>query len=131
MITVLIDDRRSFVDGRACIVLRTLSEALEFMKSDPGRIDELWLDHDLGWDDLLGTLADIMPLITVLEEASFNGHPYDIGTIYVHTANPPAQMTMSSALGRYGYCVITVNADWNGILMDMDMLAAMNERSLR
>jgi len=131
MTTVLIDDRRSFVDNRPCIILRTLSEALWFLHNDPGRIDELWLDHDLGWDDLLGTLADIMPIISMLEEASFNDRPYDIGTIYVHTANPPAQMRMSSALGRYGYHVITVNADWDGVLMDMDMLAAMNERSLR
>ncbi|MFI1104589.1 cyclic-phosphate processing receiver domain-containing protein [Streptomyces melanogenes] len=37
-------------------------------------IDELWLDHDLGGDD------SILPVMTLLEEAAFNGRPFRIGT---------------------------------------------------
>ncbi|MEU1465665.1 cyclic-phosphate processing receiver domain-containing protein [Streptomyces sp. NPDC005727] len=45
-------------------------------------IDELWLDHDLGGDD------SILPVVTLLEEAAFNGRPFRIGTVFVHSANP-------------------------------------------
>ncbi|MFE3195178.1 cyclic-phosphate processing receiver domain-containing protein [Nocardia sp. NPDC059240] len=62
-------------------------------------IDELWLDHDLGGDDT------IMPVVTVLEEAAFDGHPFDIGIIYVHSANPIGAETVVRVLSRWGYPV--------------------------
>ncbi len=86
-----------------------------------GRIDELWLDHDLGYCPEHG-VETIMPVVTILEKAAFEGHPYDIGKIWVHTANPGAQLTMVRSLTARGYNVEAINADWEGILIDMDFL---------
>jgi hypothetical protein len=53
-------------------------------------LDELWLDYDLGEDDT------IWPVVAVLERAAFEDHPFDIGIINVHSANP-AGAAMSGA----------------------------------
>ncbi|MET7661792.1 cyclic-phosphate processing receiver domain-containing protein [Streptomyces sp. NPDC005356] len=62
-------------------------------------IDELWLDHDLGGND------SIMPVVTLLEEAAFNGRPFRIGTVYVHSANPIGAETVVRSLTRWNYQV--------------------------
>lgn len=62
-------------------------------------IAELWLDHDLGGDD------SILPVVTLLEEAAFNGRPFQIGTIFVHSANPSGAETVVRALTRWDYRV--------------------------
>ncbi|WP_329598042.1 hypothetical protein OIE43_21995 [Streptomyces pseudovenezuelae] len=62
-------------------------------------IDELWLDHDLGGDD------SILPVVTLLEEAAFNGRPFRIGTVYVHSANPIGAETVVRSLTRWNYQV--------------------------
>nr|WP_071808555.1 cyclic-phosphate processing receiver domain-containing protein [Couchioplanes caeruleus] len=49
---VLVDDLRSFVDGRPAKVARTSSAGVELLDRHRSyRLDELWLDHDLGDDD--------------------------------------------------------------------------------
>ncbi|MFI6522762.1 cyclic-phosphate processing receiver domain-containing protein [Spirillospora sp. NPDC050679] len=81
-------------------VARTSREGLLLLEGHRDRyIDELWLDHDLGEDD------DILPVVTLLEEAAFRGRPFRIGTIYVHSANPIGAETVVRALGRWGYRV--------------------------
>ncbi|MER6086337.1 cyclic-phosphate processing receiver domain-containing protein [Streptomyces sp. NPDC001833] len=62
-------------------------------------IDELWLDHDLGGDD------SILPVVTLLEEAAFNGRPFRIGTVFVHSANPIGAETVVRSLTRWNYQV--------------------------
>ncbi|MFF4152761.1 cyclic-phosphate processing receiver domain-containing protein [Streptomyces sp. NPDC001651] len=62
-------------------------------------IDELWLDHDLGGDD------SILPVVTLLEEAAFDGRPFQIGTVYVHSANPIGAETVVRSLTRWNYQV--------------------------
>ncbi len=57
------------------------------------RLDELWLDHDLGEDDT------IWPVVEVLERAAFDGRPLDVGVINIHSANPVGATKM--ALGRF------------------------------
>lgn len=67
---ILVDDLRSFVDGRPAEVARTSAAGVELLdrrRSD--RLDELWLDHDLGDDDT------IWPVVEVLERAAFEGRP--------------------------------------------------------
>ena len=93
---MLIDDLRSFVDGRAAEVART-RRGLERRRGQ--RLDELWLDHDLGGEDT------IWPVVEVLERAAFEESPFDIGTVYVHSANPPGAAKIVQALGRWGYRV--------------------------
>ncbi|MET7388525.1 cyclic-phosphate processing receiver domain-containing protein [Streptomyces sp. NPDC005529] len=62
-------------------------------------IDELWLDHDLGGDD------SISPVVTLMEEAAFNGRPFRIGMVFVHSANPIGAETVVRSLTRWNYHV--------------------------
>jgi hypothetical protein len=63
------------------------------------RLDELWLDHDLGPDDT------IWPVIELLERAAFDGHRFDIGLVTVHTANPADATRMARTLQHWGHQV--------------------------
>ncbi|MEU4792879.1 cyclic-phosphate processing receiver domain-containing protein [Micromonospora tulbaghiae] len=97
---VLVDDLRSFLDGRVAHVARTSGagvEALERYRDQ--RLDELWLDHDLGEDDT------IWPVVEVLERAAFDGRPFDVGVVYVHSANPAGSERIMQTLRRWGYHV--------------------------
>ena len=99
-VIVLVDDFRSFVDGRAADVARTSSAGVELLDRHRGhRLDELWLDHDLGDDDT------IWPVVEVLERAAFEGPPFDIGVVVVHSANPAGAAKMAQALRRWNYPV--------------------------
>ena len=102
--TFLIDDLRSFVDGRSAEVARTSADGIALLKRNQAqRVDELWLDHDLGEDDT------IWPVVEVLERAAFEGRLFDVGVIFVHSANPAGAARMSQALGRWGYRVRVVS----------------------
>lgn len=99
-VVLLIDDLRSFVDGRAAEVARTSAEGVALLaRHRDQRIDELWLDHDLGGDDM------IWPVVEALELAAFEERPFDIGVILIHSANPSGAAKMSQALRRWGYPV--------------------------
>jgi hypothetical protein len=101
---VLIDDLRSFVDGRDADVARTSTAGLGLLERHRDeRLDELWLDHDLGEADT------IWPVVEVLERAAFDGHPFDIGIVYVHSANPVGAAKMAQALERWEYRVRVVS----------------------
>jgi hypothetical protein len=97
-IVILVDDLRSFVDGRPAEVGRTSVEGVQLLRRHRAeRIDELWLDHDLGGTDT------IWPVIEVLELAAFEGHPINIGVVLIHSANPPGVAKMRQTLHRWGY----------------------------
>jgi hypothetical protein len=94
---IVIDDLRSFVDGRPVEVARTSAAGVELLERCRGRrVGELWLDHDLGGEDT------IWPVVEVLERAAFDEHPFDIGVVYIHSANPPGAAEIGQALGRGG-----------------------------
>ncbi|MGW4249800.1 cyclic-phosphate processing receiver domain-containing protein [Nocardia sp. NPDC004722] len=93
-----IDDLRALPQAKR--IARNSHEGIALLEEFRDRpIDELWLDHDLGGEDT------IMPVVTVLEEAAFDGRPFEIGTIYVHSANPIGAETVVRVLGRWGYRV--------------------------
>jgi hypothetical protein len=97
---ILVDDLRSFVDGRAAEVVRTSAAAVELLgRCRDGRVDQLWLDHDLGGDDT------VWPVVEVLERAAFDGRPFDIGAVHVHSANPAGAAKVAQVLRRWGYRV--------------------------
>jgi hypothetical protein len=97
---VLVDDLRSFVDGRVAQVARTSAAGIEALERYRGqRLDELWLDHDLGGDDT------IWPVVEVLERAAFEERPFDIGVVYIHSANPAGAARIMRVLQRWGYDV--------------------------
>jgi hypothetical protein len=94
---ILVDDLRSFVDGRSAEVARTSTTGVTVLERDRGRrLDQLWLDHDLGEDDT------IWPVVEVLERAAFNGRPFDIGIINIHSATPAGTTKMAQALRHWG-----------------------------
>lgn len=97
---VLVDDLRSFLDGRVAHVARTSRAGIEALERHRGqRLDELWLDHDLGEDDT------VWPVVEVLERAAFEERSFDIGVVYVHSANPAGAEKIMQALRRWGYNV--------------------------
>jgi hypothetical protein len=99
-VIVLVDDLRSFVDGRPATVLRTSAEAVAFLEGHHDtHITELWLDHDLGGDDT------IWPVVEVLERAAFEDRRPDIDVVRVHTANPGGAQRLAQVLERWGYVV--------------------------
>ena len=97
---VLVDDLRSFVDGRRAEVARTSAAGVDLLHRYRGqRLDELWLDHDLGEDDT------IWPVVEVLERAAFEDRRFDIGVINVHSANPAGAAKITQVLRHWGYRV--------------------------
>jgi hypothetical protein len=63
------------------------------------RLDQLWLDHDLGEDET------IWPVVEMLERAAFDECPFDVGVINIHSANPAGATKMAQAPQRWGYHV--------------------------
>ncbi|MFJ6381207.1 cyclic-phosphate processing receiver domain-containing protein [Kitasatospora sp. NPDC092039] len=93
-----IDDLRPL--PRATRIARTSREGVRLLQEHrDGFIDELWLDHDLGGDD------SILPVVTLMEEAAFDGRPFRIGTVFVHSANPVGAETVVRSLTRWNYRV--------------------------
>lgn len=102
MLTILVDDLRDFKDSRDRLVARTSERALEVLKENRHlHIDELWLDHDLGM--VKGVPDDTKKVAYELEEQAFNGRPYSIGIIYIHTSNEPAGESLVKGLRARGY----------------------------
>ncbi|MER5886204.1 cyclic-phosphate processing receiver domain-containing protein [Streptomyces sp. NPDC001941] len=98
-----IDDLRPL--PRATRLARTSAEGVALLQEHRDTyVDELWLDHDLGGED------SIMPVVTLLEEAAFQGRPYRIGTVFVHSANPSGAETMVRSLARWNYRVRRASA---------------------
>ncbi len=103
---LLIDDLRDFVDDGPAVLARTSAAGVQALhRHRAGRIDELWLDHDLGGTDT------IWPVVEELERAAFDEAPYDIGTVYVHSANPPGAAKILRSLRRWRYnAVLATNS---------------------
>lgn len=107
---VVIDDERipafpPAEDGFVFFVYGSLhdgTEGLEYFHRHNLSIEELWLDHDLGVrEDSVDPYETIMPIVNWLEELGHNGTPFNVGTIFIHTSNPPAGEQMRMALEPY------------------------------
>ena len=97
---VLVDDVRRFVDDRDCLVYRTSHDAvagLRALAEAHAAIDQLWLDHDLGGEDI------IRPVLALLEELALGGRPLRIGKAFVITSNPTGGHVIGGVLRRLGY----------------------------
>jgi hypothetical protein len=100
-LTLLVDDVRGFKDERPALVARSSQEALTPLKRlGDRRIDHLWLDHDLGGEDT------IRPVIDLLVRLARTGSPLNVGLVHIHTANVGAGHWMRLELAAAGYAVI-------------------------
>lgn len=98
LLTVLIDDVRSFRDGRTCFIARSSAAGVELLTTLRGsRIDDLWLDHDLVGEDT------IWPVIRLLEDAYLDGRTFDVGLVHIHTSRSGPAHRMGISLRRAGY----------------------------
>lgn len=87
---LIIDDDRYFetLGEHGITYARNLKEAFEYLRLCP--YDEIWLDHDLG-------LEDIGPIVHHLEELGYaNQRPTE--NIVIHTMNPSGRHRMHMAL---------------------------------
>ena len=100
-LTVLIDDARGFRDERPALVARSSREALGLLEElGRKRIDHLWLDHDLGGEDT------IRPVVDLMVRLANTGSPLNVGQIHVHSANVGGGHWMRLELEAAGYLVI-------------------------
>lgn len=97
-VVVLVDDVRNFRDARPYRIARTSEEAIALLDEYDGqRIDELWLDYDLG----RGTTVE--PFVTeLLRRASGDRRP-DIVRVFVHTTNLTGANYLMQRLTEAGY----------------------------
>jgi hypothetical protein len=104
-LVVLVDDVRSFRDGRACRIARSAEAALELLTQLCDReVDELWLDFDLGGD------TTVMPVVKHLVEAAHAGRPVPIRRVRVHSSNSRGAHRIVILLRQAGY---PVERDYN------------------
>ena len=95
VVRVLVDDVRSFRDGRPCQVARSSEAGVNLLTSLAGQhIDELWLDHDLVGEDT------IWPVVELLIRS-----PFSSGAVVVHASRSGPAVRMVQALRRAGYAV--------------------------
>jgi hypothetical protein len=96
--TVLIDDVRVFRDGRDCVLATSVAEGVAVLRDlQHERIDELWLDHDLGGDET------IWPVVRVLEQFALKGTGWDIGVVKIHAQRSGPAYEIGVSLRRVGY----------------------------
>jgi hypothetical protein len=98
--TVLIDAVRVFRDGRECPVATTPTYGVALLRTlylRRARIDELWLDHDLGGD------LTIWPVVRLLEDEALAGRVWDIGVVKVHAQRSGPAYEIGVSLRRVGY----------------------------
>lgn len=99
--TVLVDDVRGFKDQRPALVARSSQEAVTLLEAlGRQRIDHLWLDHDLGGEDT------IRPVVELMVQLAMTGSGLDVGLVHIHTANIGAGHWMRVELEAAGYRVV-------------------------
>lgn len=100
-LTVLVDDTRGFRDERPTLVARSSQEALSLLEGlGRKRIDHLWLDHDLGGEDT------IRPVVDLMVRLASTGAALNVGQVHIHTANIGAGHQMGLDLRAAGYAVV-------------------------
>lgn len=104
MMIILIDDERSFkpeLRQDDTLVYRNSHDALQWLAnvSSDIRIDQLWLDHDLGLVN--GAIDSILPFLAALEERCFYNTQPKIQQVIVHTSNRVGGDQLVQSLQRY------------------------------
>lgn len=102
---LVIDDVRTPFEDDETVYARTLGHGTREVTKG---WDELYLDHDLGYERGVGTV-DIRPLVMRMVKAAVNGKPFDVGEVHVISANPIGARWIADQLAPY-YNVVEVVA---------------------
>lgn len=103
---MLVDSERVFADGRPCRIARAADEAIALLREyEFATIDQLWVDHDLGWLPN-STPLTAQPLVDELVRAAEQGTPYPVEEIRLHGRNSSGAARMRAELDRAGYRVV-------------------------
>lgn len=107
---VIIDDLRILnVDGDV-LYLRTLQEAIDWMKNIDSPPEEIWFDFDLGGDDTSYPIAYALEEDAFLARYENSVEPFFAGTrMIIHTDNPVGKQRLRRALTKH-YDVDLVDA---------------------
>lgn len=94
---LLIDGRRSFLDGRECLVARSSKSALDLLMKNEGLIKSIWIDRNL--------IDDIKPVLDFLSLRGKMGMAYPVNVVCVHSPDEAGWQILSTKLGNAGYCI--------------------------
>jgi len=96
---LLIDYRRSFLDGRDHIQAHDSKTAIELLTKHEGKINSIWMDYDMGPGD------DIKIVLNFLTLRAKLGMAYPVKVINVHAPSEIGWQVISSKLKPAKYIV--------------------------
>lgn len=103
---LVIDDLRSFREealAGSLFYARTSQEGLAALRNyNSSGVKNLWLDHDLGLNPD-GSDDTIMRVVDWLCSEAYEGKPYKVSMIYIHTSNPVGRKNIERSLRLWGY----------------------------
>jgi hypothetical protein len=104
---LLLDDERSFKDGRETLVARSTNEAIELTES-LFELDELWLDYVLRGSDTTDQF------LMHLQQRTRANRPLLLKKVYIHTSSNSAVGLLQAYLSRlnvHPQDIVRVNHD--------------------
>jgi hypothetical protein len=96
---LLIDYRRSFLDGRPCLHAHSSKQAIDLLTKNEGKIKSIWMDYEMGPGD------DIRIVLNFLALRAKLGMHYPVKVINVHTPSEAGWQVISSKLNNLRYIV--------------------------
>lgn len=96
---LLVDSRRSFLDGRDCFTARTNVDALKFIHNNETKIREIWFDSSINGK------GGLQPVLDYLVMRARMGAPYKVNIIYVHCQDEAGWQILSTKLKNAKYNV--------------------------
>lgn len=96
---LLVDSRRSFLDGRDCFTARTNVNALKYLHANEFKIREIWFDSDIGGK------GGLKPVLDYLVMRAKMGAPYKVNIIYVHCQDEAGWQVLQAKLKNAKYNV--------------------------
>lgn len=95
MTIFLVDDERTFTDGRECVVALSADEAIN-ISEEWDEVDELWLDY------VLKGFSSSDEFLFHLIRRKHNGRPLTIKKAYIHTSSWSAVGLLKQLLNDLG-----------------------------
>lgn len=91
--TLLIDARRSFLDGRPAHIARNGNDAVKLLSKHEGQITSIWMDN----------ISDIKVVLEFLKFRKEMKYPYPVNMINIHCPDEAGWQILSTKLQNIGY----------------------------